>query len=159
YMNDIDRRKSISLGRKYEQFTYLIGFEHGESGKTMGLAPYAPALFEPNTPTIKDLQFPLTFEDGLTEIEDIWLASGEPWHRFVKIKCAEMVASAKKFLKSYIWGLLNALNPHGMYKPLCGAGGVFLNCQMTHRILDGTRFERIHLIPAAGDDGQCIGAA
>src|SRR6185503_8752729 len=37
--------------------------------------------------------------------------------------------------------------------------GVFLNCQMNGRILLETRFEELHVIPAAGDDGQSIGAA
>jgi carbamoyltransferase len=55
--------------------------------------------------------------------------------------------------------VLNALNPDGTHKALCGAGGVFLNCQMNHRILANTRFEHLHVIPAAGDDGLCIGAA
>ncbi|MBV9598365.1 MAG: hypothetical protein JOZ87_16060, partial [Chloroflexi bacterium] len=37
YMNDLDRKKDISLGHKYEQFTYVVGFEQREAGKTMGL--------------------------------------------------------------------------------------------------------------------------
>jgi carbamoyltransferase len=38
-------------------------------------------------------------------------------------------------------------------------GGVFLNCQMNGRIVRETRFENLHVVPAAGDDGQCIGSA
>ena len=55
--------------------------------------------------------------------------------------------------------LLNALNPAGAHRNLCGAGGVFLNCQMNGRILRETKFQELHVVPAAGDDGQCIGAA
>src|SRR5262245_61219106 len=47
YMNDMHRGKTISLGRKYQQFTYFIGFQHDESGKTMGLAAYGTPLFSP----------------------------------------------------------------------------------------------------------------
>ena len=32
------RNQQISLARKYEQFTYLLGFGFGQAGKTMGLA-------------------------------------------------------------------------------------------------------------------------
>jgi len=51
------------------------------------------------------------------------------------------------------------LNPSGRHRALCGAGGVFLNCQMNGRILADTMFREVHVVPAAGDDGLCIGAA
>ena len=75
YMIGADRRKGISLGNKYEQFTYLAGFGQREGGKTMGLAAYANPLFRPEVPTIRDLQFPLKFETGLLEIDRIWRQS------------------------------------------------------------------------------------
>jgi carbamoyltransferase len=159
YMDNVERNKSISLGRKYEQFTYLIGFEHGESGKTMGLAAYAQPLFEPQIPEIKGLNFPLTFEVGLVDIDSAWRRSGIAWHRFLKEQAPAIAASAQKLLEGYMETLLNAFNPSGAHKALCGAGGVFLNCQMNGRILSKTRFEQLHVVPAAGDDGQCIGAA
>jgi carbamoyltransferase len=159
YMNEVDRKKSISLGQKYEQFTYLVGFEHREGGKTMGLAAYGTPLFEPQIPAIKDLQFPLTFETGLIEIDRIWQRSGEPWHRFVKSRAADIASSGQLLLESYMIALLNALNPSGSHETLCAAGGVFLNCQMNGAILAQTKFRKVHVIPAAGDDGLCIGAA
>jgi carbamoyltransferase len=84
YMNPADRNKQISLGRKYEQFTYLIGFGHGHAGKTMALAAYADPLISTNVPVFSDVHFSLTFEDGLVEIHDAWKTSGEPWHRFIR---------------------------------------------------------------------------
>src|ERR1700737_139613 len=159
YMIDADRKKDISLGNKYEQFTYLTGFGQRESGKTMGLAAYADPLFRPEVPTIRDLQFPLKFDTGLAEIDRIWRQSGEPWHSFARHRAAEIAASGQLLLEEYMLALLNALNPTGAYRSLCGAGGVFLNCQMNGRILRETRFQELHVVPAAGDDGQCIGAA
>jgi carbamoyltransferase len=159
YMNDVDRGKSISLGRKYEQFTYLIGFQHDESGKTMGLAAYGSPLFRPTIPPIDDLHFPLTFDDGLLEVDRIWQASGEPWHHFAQRHAAEIAATAQEMLEGYMIALLKALNPKGVHKSLCGAGGVFLNCQMNYRILTDANFNHLHVVPAAGDDGQSIGAA
>lgn len=159
YMNDADRKKEISLGRKYEQFSYLIGFGSLEAGKTMGLAAYGVPLFEIEPPPVVGLQFSLTFDDGLAEMDRIWQASGEPWHRFSQIRAADIAATGQRLLEEYMISLLNALNPDGSHEVLCGAGGVFLNCQMNGRILGEAKFQEVHIIPAAGDDGQCIGAA
>jgi carbamoyltransferase len=51
------------------------------------------------------------------------------------------------------------LNPTGSHQALCAAGGVFLNCQMNGRILTDTKFRKVHVVPAAGDDGLSVGAA
>lgn len=159
YMHESDRQKQISLGHKYEQFTYLCGFGQREAGKTMGLAAYGTSLIETPAPVIGDLQFSLTYESGLTEIDRVWRASGEPWHRFLRNRAADIAATGQQLLEAYLLTLLNALNPVGKHHTLCAAGGVFLNCQLNGRILDQTRFRQIHVVPAAGDDGLCIGAA
>jgi carbamoyltransferase len=158
-MAEIDRKKDISLGQKYEQFTYLVGFEHREAGKTMGLAAYGMPLFVPEIPHFVGVHFPLTFETGLTDIDRVWQLSGQPWHRFVKDRAPDIAASGQKLLEEYMLALLNALNPAGAHTALCAAGGVFLNCQMNGRILTETKFRELHVVPAAGDDGLCIGAA
>lgn len=159
YMNEVDRNKEISLGLKYEQFTYLSGFGQREGGKTMGLSAYGMPLIEPHIPAIKDLQFSLSFEDGLIDIDQIWKKSGESWHRFIKERAADIAATGQQLLEGYMTALLNALNPSGSHQALCAAGGVFLNCQMNGRILAATKFQKVHVIPAAGDDGLCVGAA
>ena len=159
YMNEIDRKKDISLGHKYEQFTCLSGFEEREGGKTMGLAAYGKPMFEPCIPSIRDLHFALTFETGLVDVDRVWKMSGEPWHKFVKKRAADIAASGQRLLEGYMIALLKALNPSGSHLALCAAGGVFLNCQMNGRILTETKFGKVHVVPAAGDDGQSVGAA
>jgi carbamoyltransferase len=159
YMHDRDRKKAISLGHKYEQFTYLVGFGERQGGKTMGLAAYGAPLFETRIDDIRDLQFPLTFETGLTEIDRLWRNSGEPWQRFARRRAADIAASGQHLIETYMIALLNSLNPTGSHQALCAAGGVFLNCQLNGRILADTRFRKVHVVPAAGDDGLCIGAA
>ena len=113
YMHDLDRRKETSLGHKYEQFTYLAGFGQREAGKTMGLAGYGRPLFHPAVPRIRNLQFSLTCETGLVEIDQVWQASGEPWHRFLKQRAADIAATGQQLIEEYMIGLLNALNPRG----------------------------------------------
>jgi carbamoyltransferase len=44
-------------------------------------------------------------------------------------------------------------------KNICLAGGSFLNCNANSAIKATGDFENVHLFPAAGDDGICIGAA
>jgi len=159
YMNSTDRPKQISLGRKYEQFTYLCGFDHGHAGKTMALAAYAEPLFRPEIPRFSDLQFPLTFEDGLVQIEEAWQKSGDPWHRFRRENAKSIAAAGQAMIEAYMTQLLRVVNANRWKGALCAAGGLFLSCQMNQVILSKSRFKRLHVIPAAGDDGQCVGAA
>lgn len=159
YMSELDRAKQISLGRKYEQLTYLIGFGHGHAGKTMALASYAEPLFTPQVPEFTGLQFPLSFEDGLVEIDELWRRSGRPWHHFVRKNAAGIAASAQALLEAYVTRLLKVVDSSRGGGALCAAGGIFLNCRMNQRILTDTDFKKLHVTPAAGDDGQCIGAA
>jgi carbamoyltransferase len=158
YMNLADRKKQISLGRKYEQLTYLVGFGHGDAGKTMALAAYAEPLFRPRLPEFRDLQFSLTFDDGLVEVDAAWKRSGEPWHRFIRENSKRIAATCQTLVSSYVIHLLGVIDSHGC-KSLCAAGGLFLNCHLNREILEQTSFEALHVIPAAGDDGQCVGAA
>lgn len=159
YMSAIDRTKQISLGRKYEQFTYLIGFEHGQAGKLMALASYADPLYLAQVPAFTDLQFPLRFDDGLDAIDEVWRRSGKPWHRFVKENAKGIAAAGQALLEAYMIRLLSIAAFQQRGTALCAAGGLFLNCQLNSRILAGTKFDKLHVIPAAGDDGQCVGAA
>ena len=159
YMAERDKRKQISLGRKYEQFTYLLGFGHGHAGKTMALAAYGEPLFSRDVASFSGLQFSLTFKDGLDQIDEAWRRSGEPWHKFVRTQAAPIAASAQAMLEKYVTHLLGGLDAFKYQKRLCAAGGVFLNCQLNQRVLETTGFEKVHIFPAAGDDGQCVGAA
>jgi carbamoyltransferase len=159
YMSERDRAKQISIGRKYEQFTYLLGFGHGQAGKTMALAAYAPPLFTVDAPTWRGLDFSLTFEDGLAELDRLWQASGEPWHRYVRQHAAAIAATAQHLLESYVEHIVRTSEVAAHDGMLCAAGGVFLSCRLNHRILTRTPVRSLHVIPAAGDDGQCVGAA
>jgi carbamoyltransferase len=158
YMNPADRKKQISLGRKYEQFTYLVGFGHGHAGKTMALAAYAAPLFPPIIPAFRDLQFSLTFEDGLLGVDDAWKRSGEPWHRFIRDNSRGIAAGCQLLLEAYVLRVLQVFGSKSNTS-LCAAGGLFLNCRLNQQILLNTSFQALHVIPAAGDDGQCVGAA
>jgi carbamoyltransferase len=159
YMSPLDRTKQISLGRKYEQFTYLSGFGHGHAGKTMALAAYAKPLFVPEIPRFTDLHFPLTFEDGLVQIDEAWRVSGQPWHHFRRENAKAIAAAGQAIIEGYITQLLKVVDSRRWKATLCAAGGLFLSCKLNQHILSNTNFRKLHVMPAAGDDGQCVGAA
>ena len=159
YMNSSDRIKQISLGRKYEQFTYLLGFRHGQAGKTMALASYARPLFTTSQPKGQGLTFSLTFEDGLVELDHLWRESGESWHRYLKEHAPGIASAAQQMLEVYMCNIVNCIGVSDFDGLLCAAGGVFLSCRLNHHLLLHTPVKHLHVIPAAGDDGQCIGAA
>jgi carbamoyltransferase len=159
YMSLRDRPKQISVGRKYEQFTYLLGFGHGHAGKAMALAAYAPPLFTPDLPKGRGLDFSLTFEDGLLELDRLWQTSGEPWHRYVRQHAAGIAAAAQCLLERYVEHIVTTSDVRAYGGILCAAGGVFLNCLLNHRLLTRAPVRSLHVVPAAGDDGQCVGAA
>ena len=159
YMSPRDRPKQISIGRKYEQFTYVLGFGHGQAGKTMALAAYAQPLFEIAPPDGRGLDFSLTFEQGLLELDLLWQASGEPWHRYVRQQAPAIAATAQHLIETYVEHVVATSDLRGGEGALCAAGGVFLSCRLNHRLLTRTPVRCLHVIPAAGDDGQCVGAA
>jgi len=158
YMHEIDREKQVSLGRKYEQLTYLLGFAHGEAGKTMGLASYGSPLLGRRFPA-SDLNFSLKVRDVINEIDAVSASLRIPHHRFYRERRADVAATAQAVVEQIVIDVLNALNPDGAAKHLCLGGGLFLNCLLNHAILSRTRFRHVHIVPAAGDDGQAIGAA
>lgn len=159
YLHEDDRKKQISLGRKYEQLTYLIGFGHGQSGKTMGLAAFSDPLFRMGMPDENVFQFSLRFADGLDQIYELWDSSGKPWHQYILENAAAIAAAAQVLLHDFMVATLRGVHERSRCDTLCAAGGVFLNCRMNHEVLKKTPFKRLHVFPAAGDDGQAVGAA
>jgi carbamoyltransferase len=158
YMHPMDREKQTSLGRKYEQVTYLLGFSHGQAGHTMGLASYGQPLIPYRVP-IEGLGFSLTVADLIDELEECRREQELPFHRFIAEHRANIAATVQNVVEQAVVDLLNSIhraNPSGQ---LCLAGGLFLNCVLNHRILGDTPFKELYVLPPAGDDGQAIGSA
>jgi carbamoyltransferase len=101
----------------------------------------------------------LTFADVIDAIYQVWQETGTPWHRFVRGNRAAIAATAQNLIEEYMIGALRGLHRRLGHQTLCAAGGLFLNCKMNHEIMRRTPFENLFVFPAAGDDGQAIGAA
>lgn len=159
YMSDLDKNKQISLGRKYEQFTYLCGFLHGEAGKTMGLSSYSAPLFVPSVPEFDSMNFSLSYQDFLAELDEKCAQQSIPWHRFIAENRAPIAALGQGIIELFVLRLLEGIHRRFKGAHLCTAGGLFLNCVLNHRIAESGWFDSVHVAPGAGDDGQAVGVA
>jgi carbamoyltransferase len=163
-----------SLGSFYETATEFAGFRPNyDEGKTMGLAPLGDpdrffdqmsqwvAVTEQGTLQIDPT--PFSYEDhagtrcGPAYISAFGAARGrdEP----IEARHMDVAAAAQRVLEERVLEMCRVLEKRSSADHLVIAGGVALNSVMNGRILRETRFKDLYVMPAAGDNGTCIGAA
>jgi carbamoyltransferase len=71
----------------------------------------------------------------------------------------DFAASIQAVTEEIVLRLTRALATKTGQKNLCLAGGVALNCVANGKVLQDGKFERIWILPAAGDAGGAVGAA
>lgn len=158
-MPSIVKNASISIARKYEQFTYLLGFGWGEAGKTMGLASYGKPLFHTKQPIITDLNYSLTYGDLLDDIFVQQLLSELTFSQFIEKNKENIASTIQCFIQDMIISLTHSLFERYQCKKICLAGGLFLNCLSNQQIVEKCNPENLFILPCAGDDGQALGCA
>jgi carbamoyltransferase len=72
---------------------------------------------------------------------------------------ADVAYGVQKILEYYFILFANELYNQTHSKNLCLAGGMAYNSSSNGRLLYETKFENIHVFPAAGDAGTAVGAA
>lgn len=159
FMNEEYKAEQISIAKKYEQITYTLGFGWNQSGKTMGLASYGKELIELKVPSIYNMQYDLTVEFLIREIYQLYLSSGLSYPAFINENKEDIARTLQSFTESLILNIICYLIEKYQIFHLCLAGGLFLNCLLNHKILEKYPDITLHICPAAGDDGQSIGAA
>lgn len=161
FMNPSFFTKNISVGKKYEQISQIIGFGQGQEGKTMGLAPYGKSMINFKEKTMSNIDFELTFADILDTIYDKYNGGFQTYQKFILDERANIARTAQDMLESKVLNIIKYII--NKYKPtnICLSGGVFLNCVLNHKIckIVSENNIRVHICPASGDDGQAIGAA
>jgi len=160
-MNETDRKKEISIAKKYEQFTNLLGFSHFQCGKTMGLSSYGRPMIDVRSYDFRGrgLSYSLRCQDLLDKIHDLKLASGLSYPDFVRRERANLASTVQAFVEHALIQIVADLRDRFNLENLCLAGGLFLNCVANHKLIEHALFKRVHIVPAAGDDGQSTGAA
>lgn len=158
YMPPSIRACQISIGRKYQQVTQMIGFRFGQAGKTMGLAPYGRA-FLPFRPSVEGFQMDLRYGDYLDRLDEEQRRSGLAYSEFLRRNRADIAFDIQDFISATLVDFLRHLRQVTGLSSVCMAGGVFLNCVANGRILKESGFDDLYVVPAAGDDGLALGAA
>lgn len=158
-MPDFFAQQTVGIGRKYEQFTYFIGFGNEQNGKTMGLASYGQPLVDIRQWPVKDFTYSLTLSDILREIEEVAAAASIPIGAFLRERRADAASTVQRFTEEALLGLARHSKKILGEPRLCVSGGVFLNCIANHKIAQSGLFSEIFAMPACGDEGQALGAA
>jgi carbamoyltransferase len=158
YMPPSIRDCQISIGRKYQQVTQMLGFRFGQAGKTMGLAPYGTA-FLPFRPQVEGFSIDLRYGDYLDRLDEEQRRSGMAYTEFLRRHRAKIAFDIQDFASSTLLSHLKHLRKVTGSLTVCMAGGVFLNCVANGKIVKESGFEDVYIVPAAGDDGQALGAA
>lgn len=159
YMPSAVRSQEISIARKYEQFTYLLGFGWGQAGKTMGLASYGESLIDFSDLNYKDLEYSLKYADYLDDIFVLQQLSNIEYHDYIQKNAANIAQTVQRYTEKAVITLIQNLVKKYHAEYLCLGGGLFLNCLLNQKILEACNLKEVFIFPASGDDGQAIGNA
>lgn len=96
FMDKTTLDRQISIGRKYEQITYMLGFRWGECGKTMGLASYGYPLWDVSKLNVSGLEFDLRLKNIVQEVYGRALYSGKPYFTFLQEERANIAQTVQK---------------------------------------------------------------
>ncbi len=163
-----------SLGSFYESATEFCGFRPNyDEGKTMGLAPFGdPDRFYDVVAKMVDVS-----DDGEVRIDLSYFEYQNAGHRRIGQKFIDtfgeprrapdpieshhedVAAAFQKVLEDTVLTLCRQLERRTKARHLVVAGGVALNSVMNGRIVREIGFDDLYVMPAAGDNGTCIGAA
>jgi len=162
-----------SLGLLYSTITSYLGFSVNDGEyKVMGLAPYGNPSYvsevkellrpEANGQYSLDLKYfdfltgKRMFSEALFELfGGPRRAKGTELTQFHK----DIARSLQVVLEEILLEKVHYLHQRTQLPNLCLAGGVALNCVANHRLLRDGPFKKLFVQPAAGDDGNCLGAA
>lgn len=142
-----------SFGHMFSSVSHQIFGDYMEAGKVMALA----ALGRPRTPT-SDFFVPDRATFRFLDRVPARYADDRRWPD-AREEYQDLAASVQKALERGLAGVAARVRRLGLGRDLCYAGGVALNSVANHRVLGGTAFDRVHIVPSADDGGTAIGAA
>lgn len=163
-----------SLGSVYEAVTEFCGFKPNyDEGKTMGLAPLGDAsrFIDAARKTVHvgtegKIQVCLDYFSyqywGYQRCSKLFYETfGKPRAGSEEFEQhhQDVAAAFQQVLEECALEMANYLRQRTSAKHLVIAGGVALNSVMNGRLLRETDFDDVYIMPAAGDNGTCIGAA
>lgn len=163
-----------SLGLLYAAITDYCGFKvNSGEYKLMGLAPYGEPKFHQlildnlvsydteNLVTINQEYFSYVDSPRMTneKLHELFGARPRRPDQRLTQKYMDIAASIQSVTEEIVIFLANHVKNITGAKNLCMGGGVALNCVANGKILKEKIFDNIWIQPAAGDAGNCVGAA
>lgn len=158
-------QKGTGIGILYSLITERLGFEDGEEGKTMGLAPYGAELGEMDEllPSLRG-----SFSGFFTDFSEIVERAPSPRLKVDIAKCASkqevyspyyarLAFLVQKELERCLLHLALEIKARTGATRLCIAGGVGLNCVANEVIKNSGIFKEVFVQPASGDSGIALG--
>lgn len=153
-----------SIGLLYSAFTAYLGFEVNDGEfKVMGMAAYGKPVH------IKRIgRLFKQYADGSIVLDESYFAFHQSathmfTHKFEVLfaDCStyDLAASIQKVVEEVILTMLRHIYKETGEKNIVFGGGVALNSVVNGLITKRTRFTRLFIFPAAGDDGASAGAA
>ena len=109
YILENDYKKQISLSRKYEQITYLVGFKWGQAGKTMGLAPYGEQIIKLDKVFNKNSNIDLTLDDLLVDIDKKINLENKSYQEYITENKKHLCKTMQLLLEEIVIEYLNNL--------------------------------------------------
>lgn len=158
-MPRIIQKRELSISRKYEQITYLLGFGWGEAGKTMGLASYGKSLLKYNHTDIEGFRYHVYAKDILNDLYSLELLSGQTHLNYLSENGPNIARTIQDYTEDMFIHLIQEMMERYDEHNLCLGGGLFLNCLLNHKLLEQCSIKELFVFPACGDDGQAIGNA
>lgn len=159
HMPHIIQNRELSISRKYEQITYLLGFGWGEAGKTMGLASYGKSLLKYEHSLDQNFLYHIYAKDILNDLYILELLSGKSHLEYLNDNKADIARTIQDYTEKIIIQLIQNLIERYHEHNICLGGGLFLNCLLNHKILEQCPVDHLFIFPACGDDGQALGNA
>lgn len=167
--------KNIGVCDAYRYFTHYLGFpSYVYAGKTMGLAPYGNPEkykdvdifdFDENTGDIT-CKIKNNYENCCKSIKEFFEENYnkeviEPRTPIDDITqdYADLAYLIQNQVEKILIKKINYLIKKTGIKNVCISGGIGLNSVANGKILNQTDVEKLFVLPASGDTGQCLGNA
>ncbi|MGW4420944.1 carbamoyltransferase family protein [Streptosporangium sp. NPDC004631] len=156
-----------SVGWMYEAVSKAIGLftsgGMGAPGKTMGLAPYGSPRYTERLGgfyrlTDGEFRQSTAQQIGLRTFIETELAAAANPAELDEVR-ADFAYAVQQHTEKIVITLARWLHERTGLKELSLAGGVALNSVANFKLLEHTGFERVHIVPAAGDSGTALGSA
>ena len=168
-LSKIFSQTTPGIGILYSLITELIGFQAGEEGKTMGLAPYGKKVKEElNLPNLNfhgnygklfvDYSKVVNRSPNKYLLTDFGLSKNKLFNIYEDYR-AYLAYEIQKELENCLLHLFNQIKKFTGKSKICLSGGVALNCVANELLANAGIFDQIYVFPDSGDSGIPIGLA